>query len=244
MKQFALTITLCMMTWFLVAQSIDIWGEIFPPFGYEIDGERAGMTTEIVNYLVEDSGVQVNKWYIAPWARAFAEGKSKPNTLLYTVTRKPDREDLFHWIGPICDRSIQVYKLKTRNDIVVNSWEDVNNYCVGSLRNASSTETLESHDVIPEKTSTLKQLVKMLIANRIDLINILDSSLAYLANEEGVSMSEFESVMVADESKQFYIALNINTSPQIVESFQKSFETMKKNGELQKILSKYKLTGQ
>ena len=234
-----LIITFCFTPHLLFAQSIRIWGEIFPPLGYEENGKKAGMVTEIVQYLIQDSGIQVEKWIMAPWARAFYEAKKNPNTLLYSVVRKPDREDLFHWIGPVSDRNIYLFKLRSRTDIVVNSWEDVKKYEVGSLIAGASTENLESHGIRPQKEPTIEQNVNKLLAGRVDLTDLLDYSLAFIAKQQGVPYATFEKVWLADDSKKYYVVLNKKTSPKIVDALQNSFEKMKKNGKLQEILNKY-----
>ena len=79
-----------------LASSISIWAEIYEPLSYRQGDKITGMSTEIVERLVHHTGVAVNKWTLAPWARAFNVAKQTPNALLYTVVRKPDREALFH----------------------------------------------------------------------------------------------------------------------------------------------------
>lgn len=234
-----LIIASCSIPHVLFAQSLTIWGEIYSPLSYKENGKRAGMVTEIVEYLIEESSVQVEKWFIAPWARALKETKKNPNTLLYSVTRTPEREDLFHWIGPVSDRNIYLYKLKSRTDIVINSWEDVKKYSVISLRDGASKENLVSHGVIPHEAATITRNVEMLIGGRIDLTDILDYSLVFLAKKQGVPSSSFEKAWLADGSLKFYLALNKNTPPEIVSALRKSFNKMNKNGKLKEIQDKY-----
>ena len=79
----------------------------------------------------------------------------------------------------------------------------------------------------------------MLLEQRIDLANMLNFSLAFLANEEGHNFDEFEQVWVVDESKNFYIALNINTDPEVVEALHSAFSRYQQQGRLEKLQRKY-----
>ncbi len=150
MKYFILTIAMCFTTTIIFAQSLEIWVEDYPPFGYEDSNTREikGISTDVTRAIVADAGIQVRLFKIAPWARVFLIAKKHPNVLLSAgVVRKPDREDLFHWIGPIADRNIYLFKLKSRTDIILNSIEDVKKYRVGSVIEAASGDFLESKGI-------------------------------------------------------------------------------------------------
>ncbi len=85
------------------------------------------------------------------------------------VVRKPEREVLFHWIGPIADRNIYLFKLKSRTDIKLKSVEDAKMYEVGSVIAAASGDFLESKGVKVRRVSRYKQNLYMLLKGRIDL---------------------------------------------------------------------------
>ncbi len=239
MKALILLISLIFFPLAIAAGEIEIWGEEFSPFGYIENGKHSGMVTEIVQHLINDTGISVKAWHMAPWARAFKEAKETPNTLLYTVVRKSDREELFHWIGPVSDRTIYLFKLSSRKDIQVSSWEDIQHYNVGSLIGGASTENLESHGIHTDKVSNIALNVKKLLAGRLDLIDMLDDSLAHIAKQEGEPLAQFEKVWLADQSKKYYIALNKNTPPSIVARLQSSFLSLENNGTLKTIQNKY-----
>lgn len=220
--------------------SIDIWAEEFEPLSFQGQrGEIAGMNTELVEAIVKESGVQVRGWQIAPWARAFKEAKENPNALLYSVVRTPEREAFFHWIGPISNRKIALYKLKSRENLNIDEWQDLRKMRIGSLLGSASSETLKSRNLKLYELSNLKQIVKMLLEERIDLANMMDFSLAYLANAEGINFSAFEQVWIVDDTKNFYIAVNINTSEEIVNALQQALSKFKQDGRLALLHQKY-----
>lgn len=240
MMKWVTIIALLLMTSLIHAQGITVWAEKFPPYGYENEsGEVVGLSTEIVKFLVEDSAINVDSWIVAPWARAFLETKKTPNTLLYTVVRKPEREKMFHWIGPISDRNQYLYKLKSRKDIVVSSINDAKKYVLGAVHETAVTKLLLSKGLKPTTVHSHDQTVKMLLLGRLDLAVHLDYSLAFIAKELGLKFSTFEPVLLIDSSKQYYIAVNKDSSPLIIEKLNTSFKKLEGSGDLTRIQQKY-----
>ena len=221
-------------------QYIDIWAEEFEPLSYKSEqGEIVGMNTELVKALVAEAGIEVRHWEIVPWARAFKEAKETPNSLVYTIARTPEREDLFHWVGPIGHRKIALYKLKSNKHLAVNQWSDLKNIRIGSLLGSASSASLKQQNLKLYEVSHLKQIVRMLLQGRIDLANMMNFSLAYLAREEGLNYSDFEQVWVVDDTTHFYLALNKETSLEIVAALQSAFVKYEKEGKLAKLHEKY-----
>ncbi len=236
---FALIVSLLLLCAPAKANSIEIWAEKFAPLSYSEKGKITGFTTEIVKHLIEDSGVLVNDWTLAPWARAYHAAKSTPNTLLYTVVRKPDREELFHWIGPISDRKIHLFKMKDRKDVVVTSRKEAGKYSVGALREAAANEPLTSAGVTLDESPTPETQFQKLVRGRNDLSIFLDFTLFYLARKNGFAPEDFTPVLLLDDSKKYYITLNKETDASIVKALGASFEKMKTSGALEGIARKY-----
>ena len=237
-KGFAILL-LFLMVGPIYAQEITIWAEKFEPYGYEENGKIAGFASDIVRFIVEDSQIKVKKWTMAPWARALLETQNTPNSVLYTVVRRPERENMFHWIGPISNRNQYLYKLRSRDDIVVNSMEDAKKYKLGAVYGTAVTELLLSKGLKPYEVPNHDQTLKMLLVGRLDLIVHLDYSLAYMAKKLGEDFSKFEPVLLVDGSRKYYIVLNKDSSPSIVEKFQNSFDKLVFSGGLRKMQEKY-----
>jgi len=242
MKKFNLIFVLFFFTSILSAQEkITIWVENFPPLSYKDEnGNLKGMITEIVQFLVKDSNVQVSNWIMAPWARAFTETKYSANTLLYSVVRKPDREDLFYWIGPVSSRYMYFFKLRSRTDISVNSLNDVKKYQVGTVYKTAANDFLVKHKIKAQLAPRFNMNILKLLAGRIDLV--LDSDIAFKSRVKELNKDylKFDKIFLADSSKKYYIVLNKNTDSHIVNALQNSFEKMKRKGLLKTIQKKYR----
>lgn len=78
-----------------------IISELTPPSTMLLhDGRLGGFGVEVVEALKKELGSDV-KIEIMPWARGYKYLTEHPNILLFPTTRTAEREDLFHWVGPI-----------------------------------------------------------------------------------------------------------------------------------------------
>jgi polar amino acid transport system substrate-binding protein len=70
---------------------------------------------------------------LMPWARAYKQIINKPNKILFSMTRTPQREYLFKWVGPIANNSF-VFYARSDSKITINSLEDAKDekYKVGT----------------------------------------------------------------------------------------------------------------
>ena len=241
MRRLILTIALLLITNPIFGQeTINVWAENFPPYGYKDEsGKIVGLSTDVVQHIILDTGIEVGKWIMAPWLRAYYQTQLKPNSLLYTVVGNSERRKEFHLIGPLSDRKQYLYKLRSRKDVVINSIEDAKKYQIGAVSGTAVTELLLSKGLKPYEVPNHDQTIKMLMAGRLDLVIHLDYSLAHIAKTMGVEFSIFEPVLLLDGSKKYYIAINKNSSPTIIEKFRSSFKKLVDTGELGRIQQKY-----
>lgn len=68
-----------------------------PLLQYGDNGEDKGSTVEILQAILSASKLAASVNFM-PWARAYDIAKSKPNTLILSIIRTPEREQQFHWL--------------------------------------------------------------------------------------------------------------------------------------------------
>ena len=69
-----------------------------PPLGYRnAVGELEGISIDLVRELQRRVGNK-DPIQLYPWARAYRIAKTSSDVVLFTVTRNPEREALFHWL--------------------------------------------------------------------------------------------------------------------------------------------------
>jgi polar amino acid transport system substrate-binding protein len=224
---------------YLPAQAVDVWVENFPPFGYEENNKLTGLSTEVLEYIMKDTGIKAEKWEIAPWARAYMKAQKNHNSILCTVVKTSEREKMFHWIGPIADRNIYVYKLKSRKDIQINSLEDLKKYSVGVVRKVAAADLCKEKGITVEETNSDELNLKKLHAKRIDLAIFFDYAVSYFAKLNSIPPAVFSQAYLFDGSQKYYIVIQKDSDAEMVKKLQNSFNKLKNNGGLQKIQQKF-----
>lgn len=225
-----------------VALELQVVTESLPPLNYEDKGKVTGFSTELLQSVLHTAGLDAEIQLI-PWARAYQTALTQPNTLIYSITRTPERDALFEWIGPISPRQIFLYKLRRRHDVQVSSLADAASYKTGLVREMASTKDFinvsgfaaAAFDFAPTVESNMKKL----FMDRIDLLVSLDWSAAYLAKALEHSPSELEPVVLLDKSRSYYFALNKQSDPALLSRLRLAFEKVQQSGQIEQLKTKY-----
>ncbi|MFT6836418.1 MAG: polar amino acid transport system substrate-binding protein [Francisellaceae bacterium] len=249
------TIVLFILTLIVVSPSyatekLRIIGEdSFPPFNYYLTEEKKeirGFTIELIQWVLEDSGIQKKGDIgLLPWARALKTINSNPNVLILDMARKPSREKLYKWVGPIAPREIWLYKLKSRKDLRVNSIQEIQNYMVGVMRGSSSSEELIQYGFEEGKNlafvSLEAQNIKKVLKGRVDFITFNQVELERRAKSitPSVDINMFEPVYLLSGELQYYFALSKQTSNETVIKLQKALDQIKHDGRYRTLWKKY-----
>ncbi|MBC3933913.1 transporter substrate-binding domain-containing protein [Undibacterium sp. CY7W] len=216
--------------------------EHLPPLNYEEQGEVTGYSTEIVNAVMRNANLQV-PIHVLPWARAYQLALTQANTLIFSITRTKERESDFVWIGPVSPRQIHLYKLKSRKDIQVRSPTDMRSYKLGLVREMASSKELVKQYAIEDKyidyAPTVDSNMKKFLVGRVDLVVSQDWSAAYLMKTLGRHPDELESVLLLDNKHQYYLAMQKDSDPVLVQRIRQSFEKVQQSGLIEKLRIKY-----
>ena len=226
------------------ATGLNIVTESLPPLNYEENGIVTGFATELVQAILLAAELKA-PITLLPWARAYQLTLSQPNTLLYSTTRNAEREALFEWIGPISARQIFLYKLKARSDIHLNTIADSAHYRLGLVREMASTKdflhTYAQADSQLDFAPTVESNLKKLLIGRTDLIISQDWGAAFLMKSQQRRPEELEAVFLLDGSSSYYLAMNKQSDPALVQKIRKGFEKVQQSGVLEKLRKKYLL---
>lgn len=102
------------------AQGLAVVTAVWPPYVYEEDQKIAGMATEIVRAVLDNSGIKA-EISVYPWKRATTMAKDQLNTMIYPIFRNEERDPHFIWAVPMFNARVSLHKLKKRKDLVINS---------------------------------------------------------------------------------------------------------------------------
>ena len=96
----------------------------FPPYTFELSGEAAGPTAALIAALAERVG-RPAPLAVLPLARALAEAENQPNTLIALIARTAAREEQFHWVCPVLNYDVAVFRRRDRPDVAAEGLPDL-----------------------------------------------------------------------------------------------------------------------
>lgn len=223
---------------------IKFYTENYPPFNYEEDGKVTGLAVDILVEMFEilDTSLTKDDIEIVAWAKGFRLAKMKPNTVIFTTARIESREKHFKWVGPYIRNEHMLIAKKSRN-IQINSFEDIENYRIGTIVDDVSDSILRGRGVSFKCIDSVDKPVinlKKLEAGRVDMIAYGIVSTKALMKINGYDPSKYEAVFSLDKSVYpSYFAFNANTPDEVVNKYQKAFDKLKNSERYQEILDKY-----
>ncbi len=217
--------------------------EPLAPVHFEKNGEVHGIATEVVRAIFKEAGIKP-EIEVYPWNRAYQNTLTNDNSLIYTINRTQKREPLFKWIGPILAKKTYLYKLKSRTDIKVESYDDAQKYTTAVILGHSLTTRLiakgfqEGKELIVTPGKNVQ--IKVFLKGRSDLITGNQYTIHQSLKSEGYSMEKVEPALFIS-SKGYYLGANINTDDEIVERLRRANSKVQASGLVEKIVDKYML---
>jgi len=222
-------------------QNILLVTEQWPPFNYQEDGQLKGFSVELVQQMmaVMNSNYPID---ILPSMRSTRVLASRPNTLMFSLFRTPDREDKYKWIGPLVETEVYFYKRKDSN-IKTDTLEDLKRLDRVGTRHAGiivqRLRKLGFNNLDSTATSSM-QIYKMRSIGRFD-VAISDSDLGVMYNLDklNIDRSTLEKIPLLIFKSELYLAANKSLPDDEVQRWQAALDRLKSNGDHQKLLDKY-----
>ncbi len=233
----------------LLAQKLTIYTEEVPPYNFTRDNKIVGVSTEVVEAVMKESGLDY-EMISYPWARTYKLAKERPNSLIFSISRRASRETIFKWIDVIVPSKHSVFVLQSRTEIRIDNLVDMKKYRIGTtLGDARETYLLDHGFEIRDLESTVgvdanSRNYKKLKRGRIDLWPMPDAIAYYTVKEFGDDPNrEIRKAFVFEEMsrERYYIAANLQTSDKIVEKLRDIIGRFKKTPEYKKILETWGL---
>jgi len=215
--------------------------EDYPPENFLENGELKGYCVDILKAVWKNMGVPEQPVQVLPWARGYAMVQTEPNHMLFAMARNSERENKFKWVGPIYKASYKLFSLEDKN-LQIKNIDDAKKFKIGVIRNDIG-ETLLTQAGFPDrsltKVNSLTQLIKMLKADRFDMICSTDASLKNEINRDNSINLKHKTAWLVEDI-QVYYAFSKSTDDDIVARFQKSLNSI--NEERKAIILKYNLS--
>ena len=218
--------------------------EEYPPYNYTENGIVIGIAPDLMEEMLKklDTKLTQKDIKVYPWARGYLMALKEKNTVLFAMTKTSAREKLFKWVGPIIENH-NILMAKKEKNIKINSFEDINKYEVGVVRNDIAEQLLLSNGVYEKNLQEVANVIsnlKKLNVDRVDLIGYTEIALKWVIKKNKYNLDDYEIVFnLTKEPSSLYFAFNKDTSDEIIEKFQNVLDEVKKEGTYDNIILKY-----
>ncbi|MGR3218524.1 MAG: transporter substrate-binding domain-containing protein [Candidatus Anammoxibacter sp.] len=212
--------------------------EEFPPYNYtNADGKIDGISTSIVREIIKRIGHPDNI-EVVPWVEGYDITQKEDNTILFSTTRSPAREDFFKWVGPLVPNNTSFFA-KKGSGVTISSLDDAKNVkSIGVYKDDFGELLLiekgftNLDSVVDNKLNPIK-----LVAGKIDLWIMNELTGKHMAMEAGV-WHEIEKVF--DVQKDYmYIAFSKSTPDYLIKKWKDTLDEIKADGTFAQIFSKW-----
>jgi polar amino acid transport system substrate-binding protein len=218
--------------------------EEFPPYNYTENGRLTGVSTEIVEALLRELGMELDIKSM-PWARAYELARDTPNVLVYSITRTPQRESLFKWVGVVAPGDWHLYSAGD-STIRLSNLSEAKRFQVATVNEDAGEQYLIANGF--SKGASLQSSARYelnyskLRARRVDLWIANRLVARHLARSAGddPDITLRHVLELPDLGHDgFYIAFGSQTSDAVVERFRRALDKLRRNGVYDSIQRKW-----
>jgi polar amino acid transport system substrate-binding protein len=219
-----------------------IMTENWVPYQFEEKNTIQGISVDFLVDLLKRVGSNQGRQDIkmVPWARGFRYAQQTENAILFLASRTPEREHLFRWVGPVIQNRWLLIAKKERQ-FKLDTPAELMNFTYGTVIDDVGEQYLLNNGIQKEqleRTPAYINCIKMLRADRVDMVVMSWETFSLFAGQEGIDTSQFESVY-ALASSDLYYAFFKGTPEWIVAKFQGAFDALKAEGRLDALKKKY-----
>ncbi|GAB2208908.1 hypothetical protein ROS1_57260 [Roseibium sp. ROS1] len=207
--------------------------EDWPPYQYIENGILKGVTVDLLLAILKEANAEqtLAEIEVVPWARGYSRVKTQPNTVLFSMTRTPEREEMFKWAGPILKNDTYFIGRKDQG-IRIAGPADLYQYRFGVIIDDASEMFAKRHGIPSEnitKNSRADLNMRMLEAGRIDFVITGWTAFEVEARRAGANPSDYDRFFLADSS-EVYFAFSKSTPDRVVTCFEAAFDSVKATG--------------
>jgi polar amino acid transport system substrate-binding protein len=215
--------------------SLYISTESSPPASMLEGRSVIGSSTEKVREIMARSGMSYHI-DLLPWKRAYTSALRRDNGCVYSTTRTPEREQLFHWIGPL-DEAEWVLLARADRGYQFKTLEDARGLRIGTYNGDAREEYLRAHGFKIDSANNDLINPRKLLLNRIDLWAASLRRGSYVLEQNGWSGSIVP--VLTFRKVQVYLACNKRVPETTAVRMQGALDAMERDGTSRRIERKY-----
>lgn len=219
------TLLLC-LSLAVAANDLRVVTELSPPHQTINNGVVDGLSTQIVLATLKQAGLD-SPIEVYPWARAFYIASSAPNVLIYNMARTAERENEFHWIGPVATYRLGLVRLSERTDLNPRHIKDLGSAVVAVQRGDFSSQWLQQQGMAIGKELQLSADIleswRLLLKGKVDYVVDDEAALSLMEKQLAQPQGITRFVLAIPELEQkTYLAASKKSDAELVKKLQRA----------------------
>ena len=206
-----------------------------PPQSFrDADGTLKGSSVDMVRSMIAGTSFAGPIEY-ASWTNCYAQIELVPNSMAFSTLRTPERENLFHWVGPVCKKKYCFY-VHSANSYDISTIDMARSMrSVGTVTGWGSEQELINLGFANLVTfSTPQEVFSRLMDGDIPCAVLNDISMAFLAQQLGHQPKDYRKGAVLSEG-QTYLAFSLDTDDDYIKAWEDAYTKLVNTGELARI---------
>ncbi|KQU76913.1 MULTISPECIES: ABC transporter substrate-binding protein [unclassified Rhizobacter] len=228
------------------AQPLRIVTEELPPYNMTVNGQVTGLGTEVVQAVLKEAGFAGTPIQVMPWARAYDIALNQENVLIYSITRTPQREKRFKWVGVIAPTRWYLFSLSGRTP-PVKTLDDARRFQTATVNEDAGEQYLVANGFQIgqnlQSSNRYELNYEKLKGGRVDLWIANELNATYLVRQAGDDPARMvqRTLALTDLGSEggLDMAFSLKTPDEVVERFRKGLETIRRNGTYESLQRKW-----
>jgi polar amino acid transport system substrate-binding protein len=235
----------CLSLRAVAGDTLQIVTEELPPYNMTQDGRLTGMSTEVVQAVLEEIGLQASIQSM-PWARAYDIALNAENVLIYSITRTAQRENLFKWVGVVAPMHWYLYA-RPESQISLNNLDQARQYQIATVKDDAGEQYLKAKGFTVGKNlqsnNKYQYNYEKLKLGRVDLWISIELNALYLIRQAGEDPATMVVPVLSlpdlGAGGGLKMAFSLQTPDAVVERFRQGLQAIRSNGTYDAIARKW-----
>ncbi len=224
---------------------LDLYTDEFPPLQVQVDGQAKGYVVEFVEAIVKDAATEEpmlsHQVQFMPWKRAMRITQHANNALLFSISRTPEREEQYQWIGEVSPYEVAIYRHKDGPTVNPDDLDALKTYRFGFQSGSAFEEVIKAKGFTNVMPVTFgREAIRLLRGKRVDFAPLVSESYYYRMEQFGFEPEDYVSVMKVDAlCKKLWLVTGKSTPPNVVNALKRSYHKLSAQAQLEKFIEKY-----
>lgn len=223
----------------VAAAGLQLVTENYPPYNFSSRDSRRieGVSTDIVRELMSRAG-QGYTLQLLPWQRAISLAEKRPQTCVFSMSRTPEREQRYRWIGPLVANDWVLFA-RSSDQRRLARLDDARPYRIGSYQGDAIVQYLRERNFDVDVAVSDDRNPPKLLARHIDLW--ATGRLIGLHMLQQQKIAGIEPVLIFHRT-EMYLACSRQLPEALVDKLNLLLRQMENDGSIARVYARYGYT--